>query len=177
MNECKEIPRTWMSNHLGTGEMSLPFSCDMIWVSMFQFQEQLGQGCSPEESDTFQAQGWCEPSKCFIWYPSSCMFHVSVLCSRRFRDSWPDAAVPWTPTKAYATAGGIPLKDCRLAKTAARQRWIRNHIAFSVFLQDYLDMMGLSAMFPRVEVFLIQGSPVDMLERPPMDGRKSSWSG
>lgn len=24
-----------------------------------QFQEQLGQGCSPEESDTFQAQGWC----------------------------------------------------------------------------------------------------------------------
>lgn len=31
-------------------------------------------------------------------------------------------------------------------------------------------MVGLSAMFPRVEVFLIQGSPVDMLERPPMDG-------
>uniref|UniRef100_A0A3Q0SSA2 Si:ch211-218d20.15 n=1 Tax=Amphilophus citrinellus TaxID=61819 RepID=A0A3Q0SSA2_AMPCI len=36
-------------------------------------------------------------------------------------------------------------------------------------LEDYLDMVGLSAMFPRVEVFLIQGSPVDMLERPPMD--------
>ncbi|XP_070694511.1 uncharacterized protein [Pempheris klunzingeri] len=35
--------------------------------------------------------------------------------------------------------------------------------------QDYLDMVGLSAMFPRVEVFLIQGSPVDMLERPLMD--------
>lgn len=32
-------------------------------------------------------------------------------------------------------------------------------------------MMGLSAMFPRVEVFLIQGSPVDMLERPLMDGK------
>uniref|UniRef100_A0A3Q2WP28 Si:ch211-218d20.15 n=1 Tax=Haplochromis burtoni TaxID=8153 RepID=A0A3Q2WP28_HAPBU len=36
-------------------------------------------------------------------------------------------------------------------------------------LEDYLDMVGLSAMFPRVEVFLIQGSPVDMLEGPPMD--------
>ncbi|XP_068602882.1 uncharacterized protein si:ch211-218d20.15 [Brachionichthys hirsutus] len=36
-------------------------------------------------------------------------------------------------------------------------------------LEDYLDMVGLSAMFPRVEVFLIQGSPVDMLERPLMD--------
>lgn len=33
-------------------------------------------------------------------------------------------------------------------------------------------MMGLSAMFPRVEVFLIQGSPVDMLERPLMDGKR-----
>lgn len=41
-----------------------------------------------------------------------------------------------------------------------------------VFPQDYLDMVGLSAMFPRVEVFLIQGSPVDMLERPPMDGKR-----
>lgn len=39
-----------------------------------------------------------------------------------------------------------------------------------MFPQDYLDIVGLSAMFPRVEVFLIQGSPVDMLERPPMDG-------
>lgn len=36
-------------------------------VPMSQFQEQLGQGCSPEESDTFQAQGQCEKlSKCFI---------------------------------------------------------------------------------------------------------------
>uniref|UniRef100_A0A3Q3EX22 Si:ch211-218d20.15 n=1 Tax=Kryptolebias marmoratus TaxID=37003 RepID=A0A3Q3EX22_KRYMA len=36
-------------------------------------------------------------------------------------------------------------------------------------LEDYLDAVGLSAMFPRVEVFLIQGSPVDMLETPQMD--------
>jgi len=32
-----------------------------MWSSVvrlcFQFQEQLGQGCSPEEEDTFQAQG------------------------------------------------------------------------------------------------------------------------
>lgn len=34
-------------------------------------------------------------------------------------------------------------------------------------------MVGLSAMFPRVEVFLIQGSSVDMLERPPMDGERN----
>jgi hypothetical protein len=39
------------------------------------------------------------------------------------------------------------------------------------FFQDYLDMVGLSTMYPRVEVFLIQGSPVDMLEKPPMDGK------
>ena len=38
------------------------------------------------------------------------------------------------------------------------------------FFQDYLDMVGLSAIFPRVEVFLLQGSPVDMLEKPLMDG-------
>ena len=31
-------------------------SCSFV-ISVFQFQEQLGQGCSPEESDTFQAQG------------------------------------------------------------------------------------------------------------------------
>uniref|UniRef100_A0A3B3C5W1 Si:ch211-218d20.15 n=1 Tax=Oryzias melastigma TaxID=30732 RepID=A0A3B3C5W1_ORYME len=36
-------------------------------------------------------------------------------------------------------------------------------------LEDYLDAVGLSAMFPRVEVFLIQGSAVEMLERPQMD--------
>lgn len=45
-----------------------------------------------------------------------------------------------------------------------------------MFPQDYLDMVGLSAMFPRVEVFLIQGSPVDMLERPPMDGKDGTFS-
>ncbi|KAG7261761.1 hypothetical protein CRUP_009513, partial [Coryphaenoides rupestris] len=36
-------------------------------------------------------------------------------------------------------------------------------------LEDYLDMLGLSTLFPRVEVYLIQGSAVGMLERPPME--------
>ncbi|CAL8370556.1 unnamed protein product [Arctogadus glacialis] len=36
-------------------------------------------------------------------------------------------------------------------------------------LEDYLDMVGLSGMFPRVEVYLIQGSAVGMLEKPPME--------
>ncbi|MGH0175821.1 UNVERIFIED_CONTAM: hypothetical protein FKN15_071458 [Acipenser sinensis] len=36
-------------------------------------------------------------------------------------------------------------------------------------LEDYLDVVGLSAMFPRVEIFIIHGRPVDMLERPSMD--------
>lgn len=38
-------------------------NCFTIWrfniylFILFQFQEQLGQGCSPENSDTFQTQG------------------------------------------------------------------------------------------------------------------------
>ncbi|XP_038674868.1 uncharacterized protein si:ch211-218d20.15 [Scyliorhinus canicula] len=36
-------------------------------------------------------------------------------------------------------------------------------------LEDYLDSQGLSTLFPRVEIFVIHGRPVDMLERPPMD--------
>lgn len=37
-------------------------------------------------------------------------------------------------------------------------------------LEDYLDVVGLSTMFPRVEIYVIHGSPVDMLEKPPLDG-------
>ncbi|XP_043104354.1 uncharacterized protein si:ch211-218d20.15 isoform X2 [Puntigrus tetrazona] len=36
-------------------------------------------------------------------------------------------------------------------------------------LEEYLDVIGLSALFPRVEVYMIHGSPIDMLERPPSD--------
>ncbi|KAM8975070.1 uncharacterized protein RCH25_037260 [Pelodytes ibericus] len=36
-------------------------------------------------------------------------------------------------------------------------------------LEDYLDMSGLSGLFPRVEIYIIHKRPVDMLERPPMD--------
>lgn len=38
------------------------------------------------------------------------------------------------------------------------------------FLQEYLDVIGLSAVFPRVEVYMIHGSPIDMLEKSPSDG-------
>ncbi|XP_068592772.1 uncharacterized protein si:ch211-218d20.15 [Cebidichthys violaceus] len=85
----------------------------LIRAQMQQFQEQLGQGCSPEESDTFQAQG-------------SEILDQMLQCLEHLPKPMPQ-------------------------------------------LEDYLDMVGLSVMFPRVEVFLIQGSPVDMLERPPMD--------
>ncbi|XP_056321217.1 uncharacterized protein si:ch211-218d20.15 [Danio aesculapii] len=37
-------------------------------------------------------------------------------------------------------------------------------------LEEYLDTVGLSTMFPRVEVYMIHGSPIDMLERPPSEG-------
>ncbi|XP_037644808.1 uncharacterized protein si:ch211-218d20.15 [Sebastes umbrosus] len=85
----------------------------LIRAQMQQFQEQLGQGCSPEESDTFQAQG-------------SEILDQMLQCLEHLPKPMPQ-------------------------------------------LEDYLDMVGLSIMFPRVEVFLIQGSPVDMLETPPMD--------
>ncbi|XP_023144640.1 uncharacterized protein si:ch211-218d20.15 [Amphiprion ocellaris] len=85
----------------------------LIRAQMQQFQEQLGQGCSPEESDTFQTQG-------------SEILDQMLQCLEHLPKPMPQ-------------------------------------------LEDYLDLVGLSAMFPRVEVFLIQGSPVDMLERPPMD--------
>ena len=62
----------------------------------------------------------------------------------------------------------LPYTSLKLLHAVPEKQWV------NLFPQDYLDMVGLSAMFPRVEVFLIQGSPVDMLERPPMDGKKSS---
>ncbi|XP_072120334.1 uncharacterized protein [Mobula birostris] len=36
-------------------------------------------------------------------------------------------------------------------------------------LEDYLDSQGLSTLFPRVEIYVIHGRPVDMLERPTTD--------
>ncbi|XP_061580244.1 uncharacterized protein LOC133446608 isoform X2 [Cololabis saira] len=85
----------------------------LIRAQSQQFQEQLGRGCSPEESDGFQTQG-------------SEILDQMLQCLEHLPKPMPQ-------------------------------------------LEDYLDTVGLSAMFPRVEVFLIQGSPVDMLETPPMD--------
>lgn len=53
------------------------------FFSNLQFQEQLGQGCSPEESDTFQSEGTMPTNRrgiilaslnsvyfmCFFFYP------------------------------------------------------------------------------------------------------------
>ncbi|XP_067117757.1 uncharacterized protein si:ch211-218d20.15 isoform X1 [Osmerus mordax] len=85
----------------------------LIRAQVHQFQEQLRQDCSPEESETFQVQGSDIIDQ---------MLH--------FLEHLPK-----------------PLPQ----------------------LEDYLDIVGLSAIFPRVEVFLLQGSPVDMLEKPLMD--------
>ncbi|KAL0985433.1 hypothetical protein UPYG_G00156820 [Umbra pygmaea] len=85
----------------------------LIRAQVQQFQEQLRQDCSPEESDTFQEQG-----ADIIEQMLQCLEHLPK------------------PTPQ---------------------------------LEDYLDMVGLSTLYPRVEVFLIQGSPVEMLEKPMMD--------
>ncbi|XP_063355524.1 uncharacterized protein si:ch211-218d20.15 isoform X3 [Pelmatolapia mariae] len=116
-----QVKRPLMPVQLSPEQVGLEMLClcgqlDLLIRSQMQqvdFQEQLGQGCSPEESDTFQAQG-------------SEILDQMLQCLEHLPKPMPQ-------------------------------------------LEDYLDMVGLSAMFPRVEVFLIQGSPVDMLERPPMD--------
>ncbi|CAB1346497.1 unnamed protein product [Coregonus sp. 'balchen'] len=102
------VKRPLMPVHLSPEQVGLEmlYLCGqldlLIRAQVHQFQEQLRQDCSPEESDTFQEQGESQSEQ--------------NRCSK-----------------------------------------------------DYLDMVGLSTMYPRVEVFLIQGSPVDMLEKPPMD--------
>ncbi|XP_068185363.1 uncharacterized protein si:ch211-218d20.15 [Antennarius striatus] len=108
------MPVRMSPEHVGLEMLCLCGQLDLlIRAQMQQFQEQLGQGCSPEESDTFQTQG-------------SEILDQMLQCLEHLPKPMPQ-------------------------------------------LEDYLDMMSLSAMFPRVEVFLIQGSPVDMLERPLMD--------
>lgn len=54
-------------------------------VCVLQFQEQLGQGCSPEESDTFQAQGQCDSISVFnLPWIASCV--SEVFCALCFKD-------------------------------------------------------------------------------------------
>ncbi|XP_054642594.1 uncharacterized protein si:ch211-218d20.15 [Dunckerocampus dactyliophorus] len=114
-----QVKRPLMPLHLSPEQVALEMLCLcgqldlLIRAQMQEFKEQLGLGCSPEESDTFQNQG-------------SDILDQMLQCLEHLPKPMPQ-------------------------------------------LEDYLDMVGLSAMFPRVEVFLIQGSPVDMLERPPMD--------
>ncbi|KAM8857043.1 uncharacterized protein ACB058_008836 [Synchiropus picturatus] len=114
-----QVKRPLMPVRLSPEQVGLEMLCLceqldlLVRAQMQQFQEQLGQGCSPEESDTFQTQG-------------TEILDQMLQCLEHLPKPMPQ-------------------------------------------LEDYLDMVGLSAMFPRVEVFLIQGSPVDMLETPAMD--------
>ncbi|XP_019715796.1 uncharacterized protein LOC109510129 [Hippocampus comes] len=114
-----QVKRPLMPLHLSPEQVAVEMLCLcgqldlLIRAQMQEFQEQLRQGCSPEESDTFQAQG-------------AEILDQMLQCLEHLPKPMPQ-------------------------------------------LEDYLDMVGLSEMFPRVEVFLIQGCPVDMLERPPMD--------
>ncbi|KAJ8004669.1 hypothetical protein DPEC_G00138720 [Dallia pectoralis] len=85
----------------------------LIRAQVHQFQEQLRQDYSPEESDNFHEQGTDITGQML-----QCLEHLPK-----------------------------PMPQ----------------------LEDYLDTLGLSTLYPRVEVFLIQGSPVDMLEKPQMD--------
>ncbi|XP_024244967.1 uncharacterized protein si:ch211-218d20.15 isoform X2 [Oncorhynchus tshawytscha] len=111
------VKRPLMPVHLSPEQVGLEmlYLCGqldlLIRAQVHQFQEQLRQDCSPEESATFQEQE-------IIDQMLQCLEHLPK-----------------------------PMPH----------------------LEDYLDMVGLSTMYPRVEVFLIQGSPVDMLEKPPMD--------
>ncbi|XP_004081604.1 uncharacterized protein LOC101166591 isoform X1 [Oryzias latipes] len=114
-----QVKRPLMPVRLSPEQVGLEMLCLcgqldlLIRTQTQQFQEQLGQGCSPEESDTFQAQG-------------SEILDQMLQCLENLPKPMPE-------------------------------------------LEDYLDAVGLSAMFPRVEVFLIQGSAVEMLEKPQMD--------
>ncbi|XP_071384007.1 uncharacterized protein [Centroberyx affinis] len=106
------MPVQLSPEQVGLEMLCLCGQLDLLIRAQMQ-QEQLRQDCSPEESDTFQAQG-------------AEILDQMLQCLEHLPKPMPQ-------------------------------------------LEDYLDMVGLSAMFPRVEVFLIQGSAVDMLERPLMD--------
>ncbi|KAK7882343.1 hypothetical protein WMY93_028517 [Mugilogobius chulae] len=114
-----QVKRPLMPIHLSPEQVGLDMLCLcgqldlLIRAQTQQFQEQLEECCSPEESDSFQIQG-------------SEILDQMLQCLEHLPKPMPQ-------------------------------------------LEDYLDLIGLSAMFPRVEVFLIQGSPVEMLERPLMD--------
>ncbi|KAL7881569.1 hypothetical protein AOLI_G00084170 [Acnodon oligacanthus] len=114
------VKKPLMPIHLSPEQVALEMLCFcsqldlLIRAQVHQFQGQLKEDTSPEESESFRKQG-AE----IIDQMNQCLEHL--------------------PKPA-------PL------------------------LEDYLDIAGLSVMFPRVEVYIIHGSPVYMLERPPLDG-------
>ncbi|XP_061081617.1 uncharacterized protein si:ch211-218d20.15 isoform X1 [Conger conger] len=124
------VKKPLMPVHLSSKQVGMEMLCLcsqldlLIRAQVHQFQEQLKQDTSPEESDSFQRLGAEIIDRMYL-----CLDHL--------------------PKPLPQLEGNM------------------SGVAFSA--QDYLDAVGLSAMFPRVEVFLIQGSPVDMLETPAMD--------
>ncbi|XP_023656847.1 uncharacterized protein [Paramormyrops kingsleyae] len=111
------VRKPLLSVHLSSEQVGLEMLCLCSQLDLLiraQFQEQLNQDLSPEESDSFQREG-------------AQIIERMYLCLEHLPEPAPQ-------------------------------------------LEDYLDAVGLSAMFPRVEVFIIHGSPVDMLEKPAMDG-------
>ncbi|KTF94024.1 hypothetical protein cypCar_00009257 [Cyprinus carpio] len=113
------VRKPLMPIHLSREQVALEMLCLcsqmdlLIRAQVHQFQEQLKQDTSPEESESFQKQG-AE----IIYQMNQCLEHLNE-----------------------------PVLQ----------------------LEEYLDVVGLSTLFPRVEVYMIHGSPVDMLERPPSD--------
>ncbi|KAK1797784.1 hypothetical protein P4O66_008135 [Electrophorus voltai] len=114
------VKKPLMPIHLSPEQVALEMLCLcsqmdlLIRAQVYQFQGQLKQDRSPEESDSFQKQ-------------------------------------------AAEIIDQMNQNLEHLPKPAP-------------LLEDYLDIAGLSVMFPRVEVYIIHGSPVDMLETPPLDG-------
>uniref|UniRef100_A0A3B3RNB4 Si:ch211-218d20.15 n=1 Tax=Paramormyrops kingsleyae TaxID=1676925 RepID=A0A3B3RNB4_9TELE len=109
------VRKPLLSVHLSSEQVGLEMLCLCSQLDLLiraQFQEQLNQDLSPEESDSFQREAQ--------------IIERMYLCLEHLPEPAPQ-------------------------------------------LEDYLDAVGLSAMFPRVEVFIIHGSPVDMLEKPAMD--------
>ncbi|KPP62484.1 hypothetical protein Z043_119326, partial [Scleropages formosus] len=85
----------------------------------------------------------------------------SCSANSSFKSSSNKIAAPWSRTLSAEKAAAEVMEKMILCL---------EHLPEPVpQLEDYLDAVGLSTMFPRVEVFIIHGSPVDMLEKPVMD--------
>ncbi|XP_048049413.1 uncharacterized protein si:ch211-218d20.15 [Megalobrama amblycephala] len=114
------VRKPLMPIHLSSDQLALEMLCLcsqldlLIRAQVHQFQEQIKQDTSPEESESFKRQ-----VAEIIYQMNQCLEHSSE---------------------------------------------------YSVLqLEEFLDVIGLSDVFPRVEVYMIHGRPIDMLEKSPSD--------